>query len=85
MNVKAIEKTELNKILGLAAQFTTLEGGRVLLEKMQPTPDVVIAKQRLKDTEEAVALLFQHGVSKVETFPAFEDEINRAEKGSTLS
>ena len=85
MNVKAIEKTELNKILGLAAEYATLEGGKARLQAMQPTPDVETAKERLKDTEEAVALLFTHGVSKVECFPVFYDEIDRAEKGSTLS
>ncbi len=85
MNAHAIEKTELNKILSLTAQFATLEGGKQKLMDTLPTADLKEAKKRLKITEECIALLFQHGVAKVEFFPAFSDELVRAKKGSTLS
>ena len=85
MNKHAIEKTELNKILSQAATYATLEGGKALLCNMQPTPDVKEAKTRLKFTEECVALLFSYGVSKIESFPPFLDELGRAKKGSALS
>ena len=85
MNQRAIEKTELNKILSLASQYATLEGGKKRLTETQPTPSLKEAKKRLKTTEECVALLFTHGVSKIESFPAFSDELGRAKKGSALS
>ncbi|MBQ8375090.1 MAG: endonuclease MutS2 [Clostridia bacterium] len=85
MNVRAIEKTELNKILALAANYATLEGGKARLIETEPTPSVQEAKKRLKTTEECIALLFHHGVSKIEYFPPFTDEIERAKKGSALS
>ena len=85
MNQRAIEKTELNKILAIAAEYATLEGGKARLLKTQPTPNAKEAKMRLKITEEARDLLFTHGVCKVEYFPPFSDEIGRAKKGSALS
>ncbi len=85
MNAHAIEKTELNKILALASAYTSLEGGKSLLCNTRPTPDLKEAKLRLKITEECIALLFSYGVSKIEYFPAFSDELGRAKKLSTLS
>ena len=85
MNQRAIEKTELNKILSIAAGFATLEGGRNKLETLAPTSEVKTAEKRLKITEECIALLFSYGVSKIEFFPAFSDELGRAKKGSPLT
>lgn len=85
MNQHAIEKTELNKILHAVAEYATLEGGKRLLRATQPTSDVKEAKRRLSLTEEALRLLFYCGVSKIEYFMPFEDELERAQKGSTLS
>ena len=85
MNQRAIEKTELNKILSIAAGFAMLEGGKRKLETLSPASEVGEAKKRLKATEECVALLFSYGVSKIEFFPAFNDELGRAKKGSPLT
>ena len=85
MNQKAIEKTELNKILNIVAQYATLIGGKRRLIEKQPTPSVSDAKKRLKITGECVALLFSYGVAKIEYFPEFTDETGRAKKGSALS
>ncbi|MBQ8685237.1 MAG: endonuclease MutS2 [Clostridia bacterium] len=85
MNKRAIEKTELNKILALVAEYATLDGSKTRLLRTQPTSVIAEAKARLKRTEECVELLFINGVSKVEYFPPFEDEIVRAKKGSALS
>ena len=85
MNQKAIEKTELNKILSLVAEYAVLEGGKARTLQTQPTPLTSEAKKRLKQTEECVALLFSYGVSKVEYFLPLEDELDCAKKGSTLS
>ena len=85
MNQKAIEKTELNKILSLVSEFAVLEGGkRSVLERI-PSSDLSEVKKRLSLTEEAIELLFHYGVSKIERFETFTDELKRAKKGSTLS
>ncbi len=85
MNIKAIERTELNKILALVSEYAVLEGGKRLLLQTQPTSDWREAKRALTITEECVTLLFTHGVAKIEHFSPFLDEIGRAKKGSALS
>ncbi len=85
MNQRGIEKTELNKILALVADFAVLEGTKERLRATLPTPDVKETNRRLQLTEEAIALLFRHGIAKIEYFEPFTDEIERAKKGSALS
>ena len=85
MNQRAIEKTELNKILSLVSEYAVLEGSKELLKATMPSPLLAETKRRLKQTEECRELLFTHGVSKIEYFPAFTDEIECAKKGSALS
>ncbi len=85
MNRKAIEKTELNKILALAAEFAVLDGSKEKLKNTQPVCELAAVRKKLALTEECVKLLFTYGVGKIEYFPPFTDEIERAEKGSALS
>ncbi len=85
MNKRAIEKTELNKILALVAEYAVLEGTKERLKETKPTSDVKETNERLRLTEESLKLLFTHGVSKIEYFSPFTDEIERAKKGSALS
>ena len=85
MNQRAIEKTELNKILALAAEFAVLEGGKQRLKTLAPSAEPKEVIRRLTATEECVTLLFTHGISKVELFPTFTDELGRAKKGSALT
>lgn len=85
MNQNAIEKTELNKILSLAAEYAVLEGGKKKLQSFQPVCEVKEVKRLLKMTEECKSLLFSYGIPKIEYFPIFTDELGRAKKGSPLS
>ena len=85
MNKHAIEKTELNKILSIAADYCTLEGGKARLLATQPVSQLTDVKRLLTYTSECVKLLFTHGVSKIEYFPPLSDEIQRAQKGATLT
>ncbi len=85
MNQLAIEKTELNKILSIAAEYAVLEESKRQLCATLPTTVLAEAKKRLDTTAEARELLFTHGIAKVEYFPPFADEIERAKKNSTLS
>lgn len=85
MNQKAIEKTELNKILSLVADYAVLDGGKRKIIESFPCSEIVEVKKRLALTEEGIELLFHHGVSKIERFEPFGDELQRAKKGSSLS
>ena len=85
MNQKAIEKTELNKILSLVSDFAVLDGGKNKILERLPSSEIGEVKRRLSLTEEAIELLFHYGVSKIERFEPFTDELQRAKKGSTLS
>lgn len=85
MNRKAIEKTELNKILSMVAEYAVLDGSRERLKSLSPETDLSAAKKSLELTEECVKLLFTYGVGKIEYFPPFADELERAAKGSALS
>ena len=85
MNFAAIEKTELNKILALAAEYCVLEGGKELLYSTRPETQLSAVRRSLAMTKECVKLLFTHGVSKIEHFPPFTDELQRSKKGSTLT
>lgn len=85
MNQRAIEKTELNKILSLVASYAVLDGAKTRLVNTQPTTELAQVKKRLTTTDECMALLFSYGLSKVEHFPPFYDELERAQKQSTLT
>lgn len=85
MNAKAIEKTELNKILGLVSEYAVLDGTREKLKNLQPASEIAAVRRSLALTDECTKLLFTYGVGKIEYFPPFADEIERAKKGSALS
>ena len=85
MNQAAIEKSELNKILSIASGYCVLDGGRQRLANIAPSASLSEVKSALSFTAECVKLLFTHGVSKIEHFPAFTDEIERSKKGSSLT
>lgn len=85
MNAKAMESTELNKILALVSNFAVLDGGKLRVQNTTPCNLLSETRKRLKRTEECVELLFTHGVSTVEYYSPFDDELVRAQKGSTLS
>ena len=85
MNRKAIEKTELNKILALVSDYAVLDDTKEYLKNLEPITEISSVKKSLDLTEEATELLFHHGVGKIEYFPVFSDELKRARKGSTLS
>ncbi len=85
MNDTAIQKTELNKILALASEYAVLDESKLRLMQTRPAQTLAQAKLRLDETDEAMTLLFSYGIAKVEYFPPFDGEIERAKKRSTLS
>jgi len=58
MNRKAIEKTELNKILLLVSEYAVLDGGKEKIKNTEPVSELIAVKKSLSLTEEAVELLF---------------------------
>lgn len=85
MDEKIIEKLELNKILASVAAYAVLPKTKRLLEKETPVCDRVQAERLLALTAESDAALFRHGTGRIESYPAFSDEPERAAKGATLS
>lgn len=85
MNANALNKTELNKILSITASYATLEQTKRALAALLPQTNLSLARKNLKFTEECLELLFSRGIGKIEQFPEFSDELDRAKKGSTLS
>jgi DNA mismatch repair protein MutS2 len=85
MNAHAIEKTELNKILSSVAEYATLDASKTKIQTLLPASELKTAKERLAITSECVRLLFFCGISKVEYFDPFYDELERAQKGSSLT
>ena len=85
MNERAIESTELNKILSLVSAYAVLGGSKSRLATLRPVSKLIEAQKRLQLTEECVALLFEKGVSQIEYFDNADEEIFLAKKGSTLT
>lgn len=85
MDKKNTDKLELNKILSLVASYATLDGAKNLIESSVPSNDISEVRNSLKLTEEAYALLFRYGIGRIEYFPPFSDELQRASKNATLT
>ncbi|MBD5584239.1 MAG: endonuclease MutS2 [Clostridia bacterium] len=85
MDVKSLERLELNKILSAVAEYAVLDGGKSLILSCEPSSDLSEVRKRLDLTEEADRLLYTYGAGKIEAFYDVSDELARASKGSTLS
>ncbi len=80
-----LKKLELNKVLASVASYAVLDETKDKICAMQPSTDLqeVAAMQEL--TAEADAALFRYGVGRIECFPPQRDELDRAQKGASLS
>lgn len=85
MDKKNTDKLELNKILSLVASYAVLDGAKKVIEDCVPLNDISEVRRALKLTEEASALLFRYGIGRIEYFPPFSDELQRASKNATLT
>ena len=85
MDNKVIEKLELNKILSQVSSFAVLAMTKQRILCEQPAAEGRDAQSRLDLTTEGDAALFRRGIGRVEEFPPFGDEPERAAKGSSLS
>ena len=59
MNAKAIEKTELNKILALAAEYAVLDGSKEKLRNALPASGLADVRRSLSLTDESMTLLYR--------------------------
>ena len=85
MNVKSIEKLELNKVLAAVSEYAATEGGKAEILACAPSQSVEEVRRRLQLTAECDKLLYVVGVGKIEPFRDISDALKRAEKGSALS
>lgn len=82
---KSLEKLELNKILTACAEYAVLDGGKERLLSCLPAENLTEVRNLLTLTRECNKLLYTYGIGKIEYFSDVNDELVRAQKGSTLS
>ena len=80
-----IKKLELNKVLASVASFAALEQTKRQIASLQPCDTLAEAEALQRLTAEADAALFRYGAGHIEAFPPFHDELERAQKGASLS
>ena len=76
---------EYGKVLDRAAEYAVLGPSKTKLKNSLPANDFLSAEIALKTTAEADKLLYTYSVSGVDFFDEISDELDRAEKGATLS
>ncbi|MBP5193688.1 MAG: endonuclease MutS2 [Clostridia bacterium] len=82
---KVLKMLEYGKVLDRAAEYAVLESSKTKLKNSLPANDFLSAEIALKTTAEADKLLYTYSVSGVDFFDEITDELDRAEKGATLS
>lgn len=85
MDEKALKTLEYDKVMSIVAQYAVLKGTKRHILSYAPSSDKLSVEQALKKTEEAYLLLYNYGTPSVDFFDEPSDELDRAEKGSTLS
>lgn len=85
MDIKSIERLELNKVLDCCAEYACLEGTKKILGELLPVTDLSDAREALSRTGECLKLLFRYGLSGIQYFSDVEALLVRASKRSVLS
>lgn len=85
MDIKSIERLELNKVLDGCAEYACLEGTKKILGELLPVTDLSDAREALSRTGECLKLLFRYGLSGIQYFSDVEELLVRASKRSVLS
>ena len=85
MDIKSIERLELNKVLDCCAEYACLEGTKKILGELLPVTDLSAAREALSRTGECLKLLFRYGLSGIQYFSDVEELLVRASKRSVLS
>lgn len=85
MTPKTLKTLEYDKVLNLVSDCAVLKGTKQRLLSSTPFSDIESVNNALLKTEEAYKLLFDYGVSGVDFFDEPGDELERAEKGASLT
>lgn len=85
MDIKSLERLELDKILSFVSGYAVLDGGKRKIAERTPSTDLEEVRIALSYTEECDKLLYKHGIGKIEYFGEVEDILARSAKGSVLS
>lgn len=85
MDVKSLERLELDKILLSVSGYAVLEGGKRKVLSCAPSSDIDEVRKALSCTSECDKILYTYGGGKIEQFADVTDYIERACKGSALS
>lgn len=85
MDVKSIEKLELNKILYAVSHYASTEGGKSFVLSCTPSVNMHEVKERLLLTDECVRLLYTYGVPQIQAFANLTEVLARAKKGAVLT
>ena len=85
MDIKSLERLELDKILSFVSGYAVLDGGKRKIAARTPSTDLEEVRIALSYTEECDKLLYKHGIGKIEYFGEVEDILARSAKGSVLS
>ena len=82
---RVLSVLEYDKILNICSKYAVLGVSREAILNLKPCTDVQEVNFLLKKTYEAHRLLYTYGVSGIEFFDPINDELRRAELGSSLS
>ena len=85
MDGKTLKTLEYDKILDIVSGYAVLNETKRRISSFEPAAELDKARSLLDQTEEAYKLLFDYGVGGVEFFDEPGEEIERAEKGSSLN
>ena len=85
MDIKSLERLELDKILLAVSGYAVLEEGKKKILNCVPSTDIDEVRKALDCTAECDKILYTYGIGKIEHFGDVKDNIERAEKGSALS
>lgn len=85
ITAKTLKTIEFDKITAQVASFAVLQSAKDEILSFNPVSELSEAEFLLKKTEEAHKLLYTYNVSGIYYFPDVSSELDRAEKGGTLS
>ncbi len=85
MDIKNLERLELNKILTACSSFACLSKTQQKICEILPSTDLAEVRKRLSLTKECYELLYSNGAPNVLFFDDVSQLLVMAKKGSTLS
>ena len=85
MTDRTLVTLEYDKVLSIVSEFAILKGTKKRMLLSTPFFEKESVLYELDKTEEAYKLLFDYGTGSIEFFDEPGDEIERAEKGASLT